>query len=111
MLCLLLACVAVPAMAQSRDWQADQLFEITSAYCRDWEQGRAIVDEIAQGPVVENSIDFRGSRVGTRYRIPWTDGALLELHVVDRDGRPSRFVTSLCNRRRAIPAAADRRND
>jgi hypothetical protein len=87
---LLLAGVAVAA----GEWSVSRLQAFTDASCRGWEATGAPAAGYAQEAVVASDLRFGDRVVGSRFQLPLVDNALVELDVVERDGRALRFVAS-----------------
>jgi hypothetical protein len=87
---LLLTCVAVTA----DEWSASRLLAFTDASCRGWEQTGAPAAGFARDAVEASDLRFAGRVVGSRFRVPLDNNALIEFDVVERDGRALRFVAS-----------------
>ena len=87
----LLSCVTSIAS----EWQPRRLLEFTLETCRDWERTAAPATGFTNGPVEQSVLRIRGTELGSRYRLPLDDNALVELDVIDRSGQQTRFVSSL----------------
>lgn len=79
------------------DWQPRRLLEFTDASCQSWETLAAPAPGYTVEPVVTSAIEFRQTRVGTRYRLQVDNAALVELEVINRGGKASRFIGSFFN--------------
>jgi len=87
----------LPAIAGAEESLARDLLRLASESCRQWESSGTpglAADEIAEAPT---EIMFRGRRIGSRFRIPVDERLVFELDVLDRTGRPTRFVSSMFN--------------
>jgi hypothetical protein len=93
---LLLALLPVVAMAS--EWRAERLLEFGRDSCRGWETSAAPASGFGAEIVNQSDINFRENRIGTRFRLQLETMATVEFDVIDRGGRPSRFVSSLFNR-------------
>ena len=82
------------AAVQGDDWSAQKLLAFANETCRGWESSPAPPDGYATGPIVVSDLRFGQMVVGDRHRLPIAGNALLELDVVMRGGKPTRFVAS-----------------
>ena len=78
-------------------WQPQKLLEFTATSCRGWEASAEPATGFGTGAVNKTVIMFRDRQIGTRHRLSIDDDATVELDVLDRSGRPTRFVGSLFN--------------
>jgi hypothetical protein len=92
--CILLGLLMLPASADADDWSVSRLLAFTDASCRGWEATGAPAAGYAREEVVANELRFGDIVVGSRFRLSLDDDALVELDVVERDGRAVRFVAS-----------------
>ena len=83
-----------PAAVVASDWTAQRLLEFTDASCRGWETAVAPAAGYASAPVTSTELRFGEIVAGRRYRVEVDSDALVELDVVMRGGRPSRFIAS-----------------
>jgi len=81
--------------ALASEWQPGRLLEFTLATCRNWEQAAAPAPGYDHATVEQSVLRVRGKEIGSRYRLWLGDKALVELDVIDRTGRPTRFISSL----------------
>ena len=81
--------------AAGNDWSAARLLAFTDATCHGWEATTAPASGYASAAITATDLRFGDMVVGSRFRVPLEDDALVELDVVERDGRPLRFVASL----------------
>ena len=82
------------AVAAAQEWSPARLRAFADASCRGWEQTVAPAAGFARGEIGVNDLRFGDMVVGSRFRMPLEDDALVELDVVERDGRALRFVAS-----------------
>ncbi|UCH39798.1 MAG: S8/S53 family peptidase [Gammaproteobacteria bacterium] len=85
---------ATAAMGEGR---ALELLDFTVESCRGWPVNGAPVADISDGEIAQSDIVFRQRQIGTRFRLPVAAGGLFELDVLDRTGRPMRFVGKAFN--------------
>jgi hypothetical protein len=88
---LLLVCAA----ADAEDWSASRLLEFSEASCRSWGVTAAPADGYARAPIEAGELRFGEIVAGSRFHVPVDNDALVELDVLQRDGRPVRFVASM----------------
>ncbi len=89
----------LPAMmAGAGEWQPRQLLQFTGDSCQSWETTAAPAVGYAEAPASQSEIMFRGTQIGTRFHLQVDEAYRVELDVIDRSGRPTRFVGSLYNR-------------
>ncbi|MDH3449824.1 MAG: S8/S53 family peptidase [Gammaproteobacteria bacterium] len=85
----------LPISLAANAWQPQKLLEFTTASCLGWEtSGRPAAGYGAEADS-QTVIMFRGRQIGTRHRLTIDEKATVELDVLDRSGRPTRFVGSL----------------
>ncbi|MDH3762412.1 MAG: S8/S53 family peptidase [Gammaproteobacteria bacterium] len=82
----------------ANEWQPERLLEFGVDSCRGWNTSAAPASGYGVEIVNQSDINFREERVGTRFRLRLESMATVELEVIDRAGRPSRFISSLFNR-------------
>lgn len=75
-------------------WQPRQLMEFTAEVCRSWDDDTGFTPAIASGPVEQSPIEVRGRQVGTKYRLPLENQALLELDIIERPGLQKQFSST-----------------
>ena len=85
-------------VAQADAWNLQKLRAFAHETCRGWESTTAPADGYATGPVTVDDLRFGQHVVGSRFRLPIADDAAVELDVVLRGGKPTRFVASWFNR-------------
>lgn len=83
--------------AVAAEWQPDRLLEFSVESCRGWEASAAPAQGYSAEPANKSNITFREAQIGTRFRLQVDAMAKVELDVIDRSGRPTRFVGSLYN--------------
>jgi hypothetical protein len=86
---------SVSALANS--WSPQKLMQFTQQTCQHWEASGELAPGFATSLGIQSDILFRGGVVGTRYRIPVEQEALVEFEVIDRTGGATRFVSSHFN--------------
>lgn len=79
-------------------WDAQRLYEFTDSACTKRGADGGIHSEIVASFDEQLPLRFRNRLLGTRYRFSLENNALVELAVVEREGRLTRFVTTLTNR-------------
>ena len=94
-LATLIAFAVLPHPAQSGERLAARLLAFNQDSCRGWPTTGAPAPGYATGEISVTDLRFGERVVGDRYRLPFDDGALIELDVVQRGDRPVRFVASL----------------
>lgn len=95
---LLAAALCLPATGLAEIWQAPRLYDFTDEICRDRDsEGFPRAATLTRADD-QKPLEFRGFRLGTRYHFGVEDAALIELDIVERGGRVTRFVSSLRNR-------------
>jgi hypothetical protein len=89
----------LPCMiAGAGEWQPRRLLAFTGDSCQAWEATAAPAAGYAEAPASKSDITFRGTQIGTRFHLQVDEAYRVELDVIDRSGRPTRFVGSLYNR-------------
>jgi hypothetical protein len=88
----------LPVIAMANEWQAERLLEFAVDSCRGWQASAAPAPGFGAEIVNRSEINFRGNPIGTRFRLQLETMATVELEVIERDGRPGRFLGSLFNR-------------
>ena len=86
---------AAPALAE---WPASRLFEFTAEACAARAPGGGPNPDIVSRADEVLPLEFRGRRLGTRYRFGVEESARVELAAVERGGSITRFVSTLSNR-------------
>ena len=88
----------LPAMiAGAGEWQPRRLLQFTSDSCQSWQATAAPAAGYAEAQASQSEIMFRGAQIGTRFHLQVDEAYRVELDVIDRSGRPTRFVGSLYN--------------
>ena len=87
-----------PAAGFANTWPAPRLYQFTEEICRDRDAAGLPVAEDLSLADDQMPLEFRGFRLGTRYHFEVEEAALIELDIVERGGRITRFVSSLRNR-------------
>jgi hypothetical protein len=85
-------------IAGAGEWQPRRLLAFTGDSCQAWEATAAPAAGYAEAPASKSDITFRGTQIGTRFHLQVDEAYRVELDVIDRSGRPTRFVGSLYNR-------------
>ncbi len=93
-LCLAAGLLQIATLAQA---DTELLLEFARDSCRGWEANAAPAAGYARDAISESPVYFRDNRVGTRYRFDAGDGLRFELEMIERGGRPSRFIGSMFN--------------
>lgn len=93
-LCLLL----LSPLVFAEDWSVSRLFAFTDSSCRGWERTAAPAEGFARASAERSDLRFGEIVVGSRHRLALHNDALIELDVVERGGRPARFVASWFSR-------------
>ncbi len=75
--------------------QPGRLLEFTLETCRNWAQAAAPATGFTDGSVEQSVLRIRGVEIGSRYRLQLEDNARVELDLINREGRPIRFTSSL----------------
>ena len=84
-------------VAGAGEWQPRRLLEFTGDSCQAWETSAAPAAGYAEAEASQSEIMFRGTQIGTRFHLQVDEAYRVELDVLDRSGRPTRFVGSLYN--------------
>jgi len=77
------------------DWSPARLLAFTDETCQAWEHKAAPAAGYASAEISSSDLRFGEVVVGRRYSMPIENNALVELDVVERGGKPVRFVASL----------------
>lgn len=88
----------LPVLVSAQEWQAQRLLEFSLDSCRGWEATSAPASNYAAATVDKSEISFRDRQIGTRFRLQLESMATVELEVIGRSGRPTRFVGSHYNK-------------
>lgn len=88
---------ACSLVARADAWQPQRLLKFTADSCRGWEASGAPALELADDAITKSNITFRDRQIGSRFRLQVSDSTRLELDVLDRTGRPTRFAGTLFN--------------
>jgi len=94
---LIAGLIACSLVAQADAWQPPRLLKFTAESCRGWETTGAPAIDLAESAITKSDISFRQRQIGSRFRLQVSDSTRLELDVLDRTGRPARFVGTLFN--------------
>jgi hypothetical protein len=84
-------------IAGAGEWQPRRLLAFTGDSCQAWEATAAPAAGYAEAKASQSDITFRGTQIGTRFHLQVDEAYRVELDVINRSGRPTRFVGSLYN--------------